>query len=338
MAIPHRSRRTVSTKVAFLTLAGTQPQSLFFVVPLLLITLTSFAQEQRETSPDASANTNPPSAASVTIPAGTRFALVLTNPVASRSIRRGDEVYTQTIAPIVVGDQIVVPPGTFVQGKLDKLWRKGSRAQVRLQSASLVFPNGMVTNTSGPVQVEGEEGTAWLDAGGKNVAGAIIAPLAGLGLGTLIGHATGGHGTDINGMNFNPGGLKSTAIGGMVGLAAGGALSFVFLARSHHFFVDTGSPMQMTLPESLTLTQRQISDVEQDAQENPVTPMPVAKRPPPALLSPSTTSMGTCYTPETPATPPTIIPGTPAVGNTPGTPPTVIPGRPAIPGTPYPCP
>jgi len=63
------------------------------------------------------------------------------------------------------------------------MWRKGSRAQVLLQSASRVFP---VTNTSGPVHVEGEEGTAWLDAGGKNTAGAIIAPLAGLGLGALI--------------------------------------------------------------------------------------------------------------------------------------------------------
>src|SRR5262245_22492067 len=104
MAIPHRSRRAVSTKVAFLTLAGIQPKPLFSVVPLLLITLACFAQEQDETSPDASPNANPPSAAaSMTIPAGTRFALVLTNPVASRSIRRGDEVYTQTVAPIVVG-------------------------------------------------------------------------------------------------------------------------------------------------------------------------------------------------------------------------------------------
>jgi len=63
-------------------------------------------------------------------------------------------------------------------------------------------------------------------------------------------------------MNFNPGGLKGTAMGGIVGLAAGGALSFVFLAHSHYFFVDAGSPMQMTLPESLTRTQRQVSAVE----------------------------------------------------------------------------
>jgi hypothetical protein len=252
----------------------------------------------------------------VTVPAGTRFALVLTNPVTSKTIRRGNEVFTQIIAPIVVGNQVVIPPGTFVQGKLEKLSRKGTRAQVRLQSASVVFPDGYVANTSGPTNMEDEEGTAWAMAGGRNVAGAIAAPLAGLGLGTLIGHAAGGHGTTINGMNFNPGGLKSTAIGGMAGLAAGSVLSFVLLAHTRQFFVDAGSPIQMTLAEPLTLSQTDVDDAVREAAENRVTPIPVAKRPPPPPTP--TTNTHICYTPETPGTPSTVIPGTPPIGITPG--------------------
>ncbi len=320
MANYYRWRRTVSTKVAFLTLAGTTTKPIFVVLPVLLIALACTAQEKAQirtptnsqnNDSQNSSSTAPTAGSAVTIPAGTRFALVLTNPVASKSIRRGDDIYTQTVAPIVVGDQVVIPPGTFVQGKLDKLSRNGTRAEIRLQSASVVFSNGFVANAAGPTNVEGEEGTAWQVAGGGNVAGAIVAPLAGLGLGTLIGHAAGGKGTDVNGMNFNPGGLKSTAIGGMVGLAAGGVVSFIFLAHSRQFFVDVGSPMQMTLPQPLTLAQGPVSDALRDAQAHPVTSMPVAKGPPPPAV-PAPASTGTCYTPDTP--------GTPTIGNAPGTP------------------
>jgi hypothetical protein len=333
----------VSTEVAVLTLTGSRNKLTFAAIPIMVVALTcaaqNVAQELKQQNSDNHSQAAPsPTGEAVTIPAGTRFALVLTNPVASKSIRRGDEIYTQTVAPIAVGDQVVIPPGTFVQGKLEKLSRNGSRAEIRLQSASVVFPNGFVANAAWPTNVEGEEGTAWQVAGGGNVAGAIVAPLAGLGLGTLIGHAAGGKGTDINGMNFNPGGLKSTAIGGMVGLAAGGVVSFIFLTHNRHFLVDVGSPMQMTLAQPLTLAQGPVSDALRDAQAHPVTPMPVAKRPPPAPPVTPTASTGTCYAPDTPGTPPTVIAGTPAIGNAPGTPDIVIPGTPSIPGTPYPCP
>jgi hypothetical protein len=342
MANQDRWCRAVSTKVAFLTLAGTRAKRVLIVTGMLGVAFSCAAQEGAGAAPAQDTQGNSPTVTSlphgaVTIPAGTRFALVLTNPVASKSMRRGDEIYTQTIAPVLVGDQVVIPPGAFVQGKLDKLTRNGTRAQMRLQSASVVFPDGFVASAAGAIVIEGEEGTAWPVAGGGNVAGAIAAPLAGLGLGTLIGHSVGGKGTDINGMNFNPGGLKSTAIGGMVGLAAGGVISFILIAHTHHFFVDAGSPMKMTLPEPLTLAQNQVNDAVRDAQAHPVTPMPVAKRPiPPPIATP--TSSGTCYTPETPGTAPTVIPGTPAIGDTPGTPDIIVPGTPAIPGTPYPCP
>jgi hypothetical protein len=341
MANDHGCRGTVSTKVAFLTLAGTRAKQAFAVAAMLLVAHTCFAQDQTQTPvPPDSGGVVPavsaPASDTVTIPAGTRFSLVLTTGVSSKTMHRGGEIYAQTIAPIAVGDRVVIPPGAFIQGKLDRLARNGTRAEMKLQSVSVMFPDGFVASANGPMNVESDEGTAWRVPSGGNVAGAVVAPLAGLGLGTLIGHEAGGKGTNINGMTFNPGGLKSTAIGGMVGLAAGGAVSFIFLAHSRQFVVDVGSPMEMTLPQPMTLAEGKVGDAVRDAQAHPVTPMAMAKRPPPAVVGPANT--GTCYTPGTPGTPPTVIPGTPPIGDSPGTPDVVIPGTPAIPGTAYPCP
>lgn len=139
----------------------------------------------------------------------------------------------------------------------------------------------------------------------------------------------------MNGMTFNPDRLQSTAIGSMAGLGAGGILGFFFLAHSRQFFVDVGSPMELTLPQPLTLAQAQVDDSIRQSQTPPI--IPVARRPPPPPPDSSSTFTHTCYTPDTPGTPPTIIPGTPPIGDSPGTPDTIIPGTPSIPETPYPC-
>ncbi len=185
MANQDRWCRAVSTKVAFLTLAGTRAKRILIVTGMLGVAFSCAAQEGAGGAAKAQdTQGNSPTVTShgaVTIPAGTRFALVLTNPVASKSMRRGDEIYTQTIAPVLVGDQMVIPPGAFVQGKLEKLTRNGTRAQMHMQSASVVFPDSFVASVAGAIDIEGEEGTALPAAGGGNVAGAIAAPLAGLG-------------------------------------------------------------------------------------------------------------------------------------------------------------
>jgi hypothetical protein len=50
----------------------------------------------------------------VTIPAGTRIALVLTQPIQSRYIHRGDDIFAQVLSPVDAGNQVVIPAGTFV--------------------------------------------------------------------------------------------------------------------------------------------------------------------------------------------------------------------------------
>lgn len=337
--------RVVSALHFFSTLARTKAKTkvktILSVVTTLVIAITCSAQNQDQAqtptqvsqinaSPTASANS-----ANTFVPAGTRFALVLTNPLSSKQIHRGDEVYTQTTAPVLVGNQVVIPAGIFIQGKIDKLTRNGSRAQLQLSSASIVFPDGYVANITGPLDAESDEGTAWRDPSSAARAGAIIAPMAGAGLGAAIGSAA--HTTNsstLGGTTITSSSPKGIMIGSAVGVAAGLTISLAILLHSRHFFVDVGSPMEMTLPQSVTLPEDQIARAARDVQEHPIAvPMP-APRPFPY----PSYNHGTCYTAGSPGTPPTVIPGTPPIGDSPGTPATVIPGTPAISGTPYPCP
>jgi type IV secretion system protein VirB10 len=336
--------RTVSALTVFQILPRTKAKQIVTVVATLLVALTCVAltcvaqdppQTASQAAPTNSAAVSAPKPDVVTIPASTRFALVLTNPVSSKTMHRGDEVYAQTTAPVIVGDRAVIPPGIFVQGKIEKLTRSGSHAEMLMSSASLVFPNGYVANIAGPLKVESDEGTAWRDPSGTARAGAIVAPLAGAGLGALIGsslHTT--QSSTLGGTTITSSTSKGIGIGSVVGGMAGVMVSIAILLNSRHFFVDVGSPMEMTLPQPLTLSESQVADAIRQAREHPAAvPMP-APRPLPVPLA----DHGICYTPGTPGTPPTVIPGSPPIGDSPGTPDIVIPGTPAIPGTPYPCP
>jgi hypothetical protein len=342
-----RSCRIVA---AFRTLARINAKQTITVAATLLIALTCLAQDRpahgsmnndrpqttlpdSPTSSQASAETQP---SVVIIPSGTRFALVLTNSISSKTTHRGDEIYAQTTAPVAVGDQVLIPAGTFVQGKVDRLVRNGNHAEMLMRSASVIFPGGYVAKIAGPLSVESGEETAWRDPSDGAKAGAILAPMAGGGLGALIGsqiHTT--QSSTLGGTTLTSSTPKGLAIGSMVGLGIGGAISLAILLHSRGFFVDVGSPMEMTLPQPLTLSGNQVADAARWAREHPVAvPMP-APRP---LPYPPSLDHGMCFTPGTPGTPPTFIPGTPPVGNSPGTPGTVIPGTPPTPGTPYPCP
>ena len=270
----------------------------------------------------------------ITIPAGTHLALALTHPVDSHSTHRGDEIFAQTTSPLIVADQVVIPAGTFVQGKVDRMARRGTRGELLMQSISVVFPNGYVATIKGPLNMESDEGTAWNNPSSAEKAGIIAAPFAGLGIGAAIGaaqHTT--QSSTLGGTTLTSSTPKGLAIGSLVGLAAGGAVSLVLLARSHHFYVQEGSPLDLSLPQPVTLAQIQTPHTEGTTASTPPAPSGVPPSPMPASAD-----HGTCYIPGRPGTPPTYIPGTPGTVDSPGTPATYIPGTPPTPPIPYSCP
>jgi hypothetical protein len=357
MANHARSRSTVSPMVAFLTLAGTKVKQHFALTTILLAAVSSFSQQQPQTpssQPTESSEQTSSENTSVTIPPGTQIPLVLTHPVQSRMVHHGDDIYAQTTAPITVGSEVAIPAGTFVQGKIDKFGRNGSRGEMYLQSMSLIFPDGYTAPIAGPVTLESNEGYALKDPGGRRGGWAFALIPAGLGAGALIGHLVNSKPTTIT--NTLPPGcvgpppgcltssltepgssVKDTIIGMGIGGMVGGVASFAVLASSRHFYLDVGSPMAMSLQQPLTLKEGEVEAAVRQAEQHPTPEQPIAQRPR-VYVPPPDNDPGTCYTPGTPGTPDTVIPGTPATPDSPGTPPTMIPGIPPTPPIPHPCP
>ena len=250
-------------------------RSLWPILGVFLLATASMAQEKlkpttgAESQPrvqsasQAPAENAAPDEGRVTLPAGTRVALVLTHPIDSKSTHRGDEIYAVTTAPVTLDSRVAMPAGTYVQGKVEKLTRHGTRAEIVMRSVAIIFPDGYVANIGGPMTIESEEGTAWINPGTGTKAGVVAAPLLGLGLGMAIGaaaHTT--QTTNFAGTTMTTSTPKGIAIGSAVGLVAGGVVSLVLLARSHHFYMATGSELEMILPQAVTLAQGQTADAE----------------------------------------------------------------------------
>jgi len=315
------------------------------------------AADNQTSSPPVEAQTAPaPQAAaqaSVTLPAGTNVALVLTHPIQSRYIHRGDDIYAQVTFPVESGNEVVIPAGTFVQGRVDKLQTKNGRGELHLQSAAITFPDGYVAPIEGPITLETNQGYAMKDPGEGRSVGVFALPAAGAGLGALIGHSVGKADSTTTG-TFPPGCIggpplcsttstpvfgtkgKDAIIGAGIGSAVGFMASMTLFFSSRHFFIDVGAPAEMTLEHPVTLKEDEVAAAARYSAEHPMPTQPTFPRPV-ALPPDMPVDHGTCYTPGTPGTPPTVIPGTPSPDGVPG-PPTIIPGTPPIPGTPYPCP
>jgi hypothetical protein len=279
--------------------------------------------------------------APVTIPAGTMISLVLTHSIQSRYIHRGDAIYTQITFPVNSGNAVVIPAGTFVQGVVDRLDESHGRAELHLQSMSITFPDGYVAPIEGPVTLETAEGYTLKDPGSNRGALALGMIGGGMGIGALIGHSAGSS-SSVQTTTLPAGctgpppyclsssmtvpGRKGfdTGIGLTVGGAVGGIAALGVLGSSHHFFVDVGTPVDLTLRQPITLQGEEVAAATRQPAQEGVSVQPVFPRP----LPPPPPDIGPPNFPTTtPGTPPTIIPGPPGPNGVPG-PPIIIPGTP----------
>jgi len=325
--------RVLTPTSIFLPSTNHSRKKVAILISAALLGVGCFAQEQplsNQSNPD-SAQTQSEVGAMVTIPAGTRLALVLSQPIQSRYVRRGDDIYAQVQSPVSTGGQVVIPPGTFVQGTVESIGRNGGRGELHLQSMSITFPDGYVTPIAGPITVRTDEGYAIKDPGNNRSVGAFALPAAGAGLGALIGHSVGQ--PDSSTTSPFPAGCtgpppfcttvttptygtkgRDTVIGAAVGGGIGFLASMTLLFSSHHFYVDAGAPIQMTLQQSVTLRQDEVAKAVQNSAEHPLPPPQVAPRPwyyPPGPdISP----------PPSTGNPPMIIPGPPGPDGVPGAP------------------
>jgi len=81
----------------------------------------------------------------LTIPAGTKLPLSLKQAISTKNAREGDAVYAETAFPFVLDERVVVPPGTYIQGKIVHVERGGrlkGRAEILIHFTSMIYPTG----------------------------------------------------------------------------------------------------------------------------------------------------------------------------------------------------
>ena len=147
------------------------------------------------------------------IPAGTKVPLALKHAVSTKSAREGDAVYAETTFPVVQENRVLIPAGTYVQGRITHVQRAGrikGRAEVLMHFTTLIYPSGYTVLLPGAVEnvpgaektsIKGEEGTIRQDSQkGEKIgtvaqgagSGAVIGGLSGGGKGAAIGAAAEG--------------------------------------------------------------------------------------------------------------------------------------------------
>jgi hypothetical protein len=118
----------------------------FFVAGILIL-WKCLAQQPPQPDPPGASTT-------VTVPAGTKVVLGVTSPIWARSAQPGETIYTETTFPVAVNGAIAIPPGAYVKGTIDIVFRaspRSDRAEFRLSFAQIVFANGYTTALPGAV-------------------------------------------------------------------------------------------------------------------------------------------------------------------------------------------
>ena len=83
----------------------------------------------------------------LTLPAGATIQVALVRPLMAATAAPGSPVYAQTMFPAVAGGKTAIPPGTYIQGTLEKLTRptlRSRRADLEILFTQIVYANNYV--------------------------------------------------------------------------------------------------------------------------------------------------------------------------------------------------
>ncbi len=190
--------------------------------------------------------------AMLTIPAGTRVPLSLKQAISTKTAKDGDPVYAETAFPFVVNDRVVIPAGTYIQGKIERVKRGGhvkGRAELLIHFTSMIYPSGYTVMLGGSVEnTPGAEKTTMKDSEGtirqdSDVGKKVGTVAKGAGTGAVIGAVTnGGKGAGIG-----------AGIGGVAGLAIG------MLSRGADVRLGPGTSIEMEIQREVTVDATRIS-------------------------------------------------------------------------------
>jgi type IV secretion system protein VirB10 len=199
-----------------------------------------------------------------TVPAGTKVLLQLRSSVNTKSAKPGDGVYLSSTFPVVVGTRVMIPPGVYVQGIVDRVVRAGhvkGRSQLDMHFTSMIFPNGTVVEIPGMVnslpgakkQSVKNDGEGTIEQAGDKTRN--------MGKVAEIAIPTGGTVGSI-------GGLQSghPLEGGLIGIAAGVATMGIvsLFTRGADVDIPNGSQVEMVLQRPLMLEEENLAAANPD--------------------------------------------------------------------------
>lgn len=129
----------------------------------------STAQPAASAQAHALASTTDQSSKYIQVPTGTKLPLVLHNAVSTRTAHQGDSVYLETLFPIVLGERIVIPAGSYVSGEVTESKRgKGhGQAEIAIKLNNLILPNGYQAQFDAVPSDAGTGGKETVDKEGK---------------------------------------------------------------------------------------------------------------------------------------------------------------------------
>lgn len=210
-------------------------------------------------TPANSISAEPDAAAAkfVIIPTGSQIPISLTQAISTKNAREGDSVYAQTTFPFVVNERVVVPAGTYIQGRISHVERAGhghGRAEILMHFTSMIYPNGYTIMLPGSVEntpgsdnksVKDQEGTIQQDSDtAKKVEDAAKNGV----YGTMGGATAGGLAT---------GGLNGARVGAGAGAAAG--VAWALLKRGPDVRLEVGTSIQMEIQRPITVDPTRIA-------------------------------------------------------------------------------
>ena len=223
------------------------------ILAMLIISGMAWGQAAESATPSAapSAQSQAPATEqardpnAVVIPAGTKVPLTLKQAISTKNAREGDPVYAETAFPFVANDRMLIPAGTYIQGKISRVDRakrglKGG-AGLLIHFTSMIYPSGYTVMLPGSVQntpgaedkkVKDSEGTIKADnQAGKRVEDAAKGGAVGGTVGSIGGLAAGG----LNGARY----------GGLAGLAGG--VAWALLKHGPDVKLEVGTSLEMEI-------------------------------------------------------------------------------------------
>jgi hypothetical protein len=175
------------------------------------------------------------------VPEGTVIPLSLISEISTEHANEGDGVYAQTIFPITVNDEIVIPVGSYVQGRVVNAVRPGrvtGKAEMTLTFHTLVLPTGITLpiyaslgGVGGTAERTGEAGVAGDSSKGRDVETIGTTTVTGAGVGAIAGRSRG------------------AIVGGGIGAAIG--VTEVLLTRGDDLILRPGTTIEIVLDREI---------------------------------------------------------------------------------------